>query len=71
MKCPQCQFENPSETHFCGKLRNWTWKQSLKKAFPKAKEAAEKALEIDDSLAEAHSALGFIKTLYEWGLINK
>ena len=36
------------------------------KAFPKAKEAAEKALEIDDSLAEAHTAMGFIKMLYEW-----
>jgi len=37
-----------------------------KKAFPKAREAAEKALEIDDSLAEAHTTLGFIKMLYEW-----
>jgi serine/threonine protein kinase/Tfp pilus assembly protein PilF len=37
-----------------------------KQAFPKAKEAAEKALEIDDSLGEAHSALGFEKMLYEW-----
>jgi len=37
-----------------------------KASFPKAKEAAEKALEIDDSLAEAHAALGFFKMLYEW-----
>nr|AUN37162.1 serine/threonine protein kinase [uncultured bacterium] len=35
-------------------------------AFPKAKEAAEKALAIDDSLAEAHTSLGFVKTRYEW-----
>jgi eukaryotic-like serine/threonine-protein kinase len=35
-------------------------------AFPKAKEAAEKALSIDDSLAEAHTSLGFVKTRYEW-----
>jgi len=37
-----------------------------KAAFPKAKEAAEKALAIDDSLAEAHAALAFFKMLYEW-----
>jgi TolB-like protein/Tfp pilus assembly protein PilF len=37
-----------------------------KKAFPKAKEAAEKALEIDDSLAEAHTARGFELMLHEW-----
>jgi len=37
-----------------------------KLSFPKAKEAAEKALQIDDSLAEAHTALGFFKMLYEW-----
>jgi TolB-like protein/Tfp pilus assembly protein PilF len=37
-----------------------------KEAFPKAKEAAEKALSLDDTLAEAHSALAFIKTVYEW-----
>lgn len=37
-----------------------------KEAFPKAKEAAEKALAIDDTLAEAHSSLAFIKTVYEW-----
>ena len=37
-----------------------------KEAFPLAKEAAEKALALDDTLAEAHSALAFIKTVYEW-----
>jgi tetratricopeptide (TPR) repeat protein len=37
-----------------------------REAFPKAKEAAERALAIDDTLAEAHSALAFIKTVYEW-----
>lgn len=35
-------------------------------AFPKAKAAVEKALEIDDSVAEAHSSLGAIKLFYEW-----
>ena len=35
-------------------------------AFPKAKEAALKALEIDDTLAEAHASLALIKTAYDW-----
>lgn len=33
---------------------------------PKAKAAAQKAIEIDDTLAEAHSALGFILFWYDW-----
>ncbi|TET69186.1 MAG: tetratricopeptide repeat protein, partial [Candidatus Aminicenantes bacterium] len=35
-------------------------------AFEKAKIAAIKALEIDDSLSEAYTSLAFIKTLYDW-----
>lgn len=35
-------------------------------AYLKAKAAALKALEIDDSLAEAHTSLGGIKADYEW-----
>jgi serine/threonine protein kinase/Tfp pilus assembly protein PilF len=37
-----------------------------KEAFEKARSAAEKALNIDGTLAEAHSALGFIKMYYDW-----
>jgi tetratricopeptide (TPR) repeat protein len=33
---------------------------------PKARAAAEKALQIDNTLAEAHSALAYIKTIYDW-----
>jgi tetratricopeptide (TPR) repeat protein len=33
---------------------------------PKAKAAALKAIEIDDTLAEAHTALGFIAFWYDW-----
>lgn len=33
---------------------------------PKAKAAALKALALDDSLAEAHASLGFIKYKFEW-----
>jgi TolB-like protein/Tfp pilus assembly protein PilF/tRNA A-37 threonylcarbamoyl transferase component Bud32 len=35
-------------------------------AFPQARAAAQRALEIDDSLAEAHTSLGMIKVVYEW-----
>jgi tetratricopeptide (TPR) repeat protein len=35
-------------------------------AYPKAKEYAKKALEIDDSLGEAHAALGLVYTFYDW-----
>lgn len=34
--------------------------------YPKAKAAATKALEIDNSLAEAHTSLGFAHLLYDW-----
>jgi len=37
-----------------------------KDVFPKAKEAALKALELDDTLAEAHASLAFIKATYDW-----
>jgi TolB-like protein len=34
--------------------------------YPKAREAAEKALELDDALAEGYIALAFIKYNYDW-----
>src|SRR5271167_349067 len=37
-----------------------------KEGFPKAKEAALKSLEIDDTLAEAHTSLARIKAEYDW-----
>jgi DNA-binding winged helix-turn-helix (wHTH) protein/TolB-like protein/Tfp pilus assembly protein PilF len=37
-----------------------------KEGFPKAKEAAAKALEIDESSAEAHSSMAFIKFRWDW-----
>jgi len=39
-----------------------------KEAYPKARDAALKALAIDDALAEAHASLGFVKTMYYWDL---
>ena len=35
-------------------------------AFPKAQAAAEKALAIDNTLADAYSALGQVKSFYQW-----
>ena len=37
-----------------------------KETFPKAREAANRALAIDPSLAEAYVALGQVKSAYEW-----
>jgi DNA-binding winged helix-turn-helix (wHTH) protein/TolB-like protein/predicted Zn-dependent protease len=37
-----------------------------REAFPAAKDAALKALEIDDTLAEAHTSLAFIKFRWNW-----
>jgi serine/threonine protein kinase/tetratricopeptide (TPR) repeat protein len=39
---------------------------SPRETFPKAREAALNALRIDDTLAEAHAALGHIKVQYEY-----
>jgi TolB-like protein/DNA-binding winged helix-turn-helix (wHTH) protein/Flp pilus assembly protein TadD len=35
-------------------------------AFPKAKVAADQAVTLDDSLAEAHTSLAFVLDLYDW-----
>jgi serine/threonine protein kinase/Tfp pilus assembly protein PilF len=35
-------------------------------AYPKAREMAEKALAIDETLAEGHCSLGFIRTFFDW-----
>jgi eukaryotic-like serine/threonine-protein kinase len=35
-------------------------------AFPRARAAANKAIELDSHLAEPHASLGFVSLLYEW-----
>ncbi|HEU5250439.1 MAG TPA: protein kinase [Thermoanaerobaculia bacterium] len=35
-------------------------------SFPRAKAAAQKALELDPNLAEAHASLGFARMYYDW-----
>ena len=39
---------------------------SPRDAIPKAKEAAKKALELDDTLAEAHASLAVVNAFYDW-----
>jgi len=43
------------------------WGESAPRdSFPKAKAAAEKAIALDDSLAEAHVSLAMVRSAYEW-----
>ncbi|MET0753620.1 MAG: protein kinase [Pyrinomonadaceae bacterium] len=51
-----------------GFLASSTGGWSPHKAYPLAKAAAMKALEIDDTLGEAHCSLGFSHLLYDWNL---
>ncbi|MDX1546172.1 MAG: protein kinase [Rhodothermales bacterium] len=40
--------------------------QPPREAFPKARAAAQRALEIDPSMAEPHAALGYVALYYDW-----
>ncbi|MDD4858143.1 MAG: protein kinase, partial [Candidatus Krumholzibacteria bacterium] len=48
-----------------GQFAHWGWLDP-RVAYPKAKEAVARALEIDDRLAEAHVSLGWIKEYHDW-----
>jgi TolB-like protein/tRNA A-37 threonylcarbamoyl transferase component Bud32/Flp pilus assembly protein TadD len=37
-----------------------------KESYPKAKEAIEKALELDEELGDAHAWLGYLKMIFDW-----
>jgi serine/threonine-protein kinase len=50
----------------CYVILPWYSPFPQKEAYTKAKEAALKALEIDDTLAETHASLAFIKLFYDW-----
>jgi len=59
----------------CGLADTWALMGSTgydlvppKDAMPRARAAAGNALEIDDTLAEAHATLGYVKLAYEWDL---
>jgi serine/threonine protein kinase/Flp pilus assembly protein TadD len=49
-----------------GFLASSTGGWAPREAYPKAKAAASKALELDDSLGEAHCSLGFFRLLFDW-----
>lgn len=49
-----------------GFLASSTGGWSPREAYPKAEAAAMKALELDDTLGEAHCSLGFSQLLYDW-----
>jgi len=46
--------------------RNWFHGRPSVDVMPEAKAAAKRALELDDRLAEAHTALGALLSLYDW-----
>ncbi|MGH8003746.1 MAG: tetratricopeptide repeat protein, partial [Limisphaerales bacterium] len=51
-----------SDTYY--RFSNLWWPP--KEVMPKARAAALKALELDESLAEAHTSLAVVKSLYDW-----
>lgn len=55
-------------THLAGHLTGLGWFGYIppKNAFPQAKAAALKALEIDSKLPQAYSALAWVSMLYDW-----
>jgi len=50
----------------CYNILPWYGNFPQKEAYQKAREAALKALEIDDKLAEAHTSMAFVKMLSDW-----
>jgi len=56
-------YEGMADVHICVAL--WGL-QPATEAYPLAKAAALKALELDDRLAEAHAALGQAKLAFDW-----
>jgi serine/threonine-protein kinase len=47
-------------------VQGWIGELAPKEIYPRAREAAIKALELDDTLAEAHNALASVKRDYDW-----
>ena len=50
----------------CYSFLGWHDFLPSKEVYPRARAAAEKALEIDEALSEAHTSLAFVKYLYDW-----
>jgi serine/threonine-protein kinase len=53
---------------YAGMARAYHWLAGgrYRELYPKSQEAARKALELDDDLAEAHGALGYVALVYDW-----
>jgi TolB-like protein/class 3 adenylate cyclase/Tfp pilus assembly protein PilF len=47
-------------------MSGYSWDIDFTEGFAKAREAAERALQLAPELAEAHAALGTIRRLYDW-----
>jgi len=57
----------PAYTGLAFSYANWVpGRAPLRELMPKAKEAALKAIELDDTLAGAHTALAFVELTYDW-----
>jgi serine/threonine-protein kinase len=54
----------------CYNLLNYYGDVSPDECFPKAREAAIKALELDDTLGEAHTSLAYYLERYEWDFLG-
>jgi DNA-binding winged helix-turn-helix (wHTH) protein/TolB-like protein/Tfp pilus assembly protein PilF len=48
----------------------WQDNRAQAEFVPKAKAAAVRALQIDETLAEAHTSLGFVKFWYDWDFVG-
>jgi serine/threonine-protein kinase len=54
----------------CYDSQAWYSLRPPKDAYPEARAAARKALELDESLGEAHATLAFVHTFYDWDWPN-
>jgi len=52
----------------CYNLANYYRLLPARETFPKAKAAAQKALELNSALAEPHASIGFAKLFYDWDI---
>jgi len=62
---PPMQWPTP-DWRIVIRLHRFSGEESALETMPEAEAAAKKALELDDSLAEAHHALAAVKLFYRW-----
>ena len=49
-----------------GHQAGYSWEPDLARGFGRAREAAQRALQLEPDLAEGHASLGFIRMLHDW-----